>query len=73
MLGGATELFVDRLNALLVCIGFRRDALSMEGVEQSEWAPAARTLQHVQQLKAALVARVIHNDRWRDALSRSLG
>jgi hypothetical protein len=39
MLGAATELFVDRLNALLVCIGFRREALSMEGAERGEWAP----------------------------------
>jgi hypothetical protein len=64
---------VDRLNAVLLATSFRREAISLPADRLGRWALAVRTLEVVRWARAALVARVVHDDRWepnvRDALA----
>lgn len=55
---------VDGLNAVLLLTSFRREALSLPVEQLGRWAVAARTSAAVAAARAALVARVVHNDSW---------
>lgn len=62
----------DALNAVLLLTSFRREALSLPQEQLGRWAVAVRTWPAVQAARAALVARVVHDGRWRDAVSTAL-
>lgn len=64
---------VDRLNAALLATSFRREALSLPVDRLGRWGLAVRTLDVVRWARGALVARVVHDDRWEAGIARALG
>lgn len=69
---GAAEADVDRLNLVLLQTSFRREALSLPDDQLGRWALALRTLPYVRWARERLVARVVHDARWRDAVRTAL-
>ena len=63
---------LDWLNAALIVVNFRREALSFDEAELGRWAVAVRTLPLVRELRAAFAGRVVHDARWRDNLAQLL-
>ena len=63
---------VERLNAALIAVAFRREVLSQPVDELGRWAVAARTSPTVVWARAACVARVVHGPQWSTALHRVL-
>ncbi|HEX9260634.1 MAG TPA: hypothetical protein VF855_13930, partial [Acidimicrobiales bacterium] len=63
---------VDWLNAALILTNFRREVLSFEPAELGRWAVAVRMLQTVRDLRAALVARVVHDATWSQRITSAL-
>lgn len=59
---------LTQLNAALVTIAFRREALSLPLGQLGRWAVAARTSPTVQWARSAFTARVVHDARWEQAL-----
>ena len=69
---GAGEADVDRLNVVLLLVSFRREALYLPDEELGRWAVAARTLDVVRWARAALVARIVHDEKWEVNLRAAL-
>jgi hypothetical protein len=73
---GATLVFgaadADRLNAALLVLNLRREALELPDARLGRWALAARAVDVVGWARAALVARVPHGDRWEDNVTAAL-
>lgn len=63
---------VDRLNVALLLTSFRREAISLPEPELGRWAVAARTLEVVRWARAALVARVVHDESWSTKVTAAL-
>jgi hypothetical protein len=79
--GAATYIFegaIEGVNCDLQMLHFRRGALALRGTE-AEPAPgnsyrlALRKLEPLQRLRAAIRARLIHNDEWASELAKALG
>ncbi len=72
----ATYIFrvddVERLNAVLVLTTFRREVYSLPDAQLGRWATAVRVLEPVRWLRAALAARVVHDDAWPDKVRAAL-
>jgi hypothetical protein len=64
---------VDRMNAVLLLTSFRREAISFPEDQLGRWALAVRTLDVVKWARAALVARVVHDDTWSAKVAAALG
>ena len=64
---------VDRLNAVLLLTSFRREAISSPEDQLGRWAVAVRTLEIVRWARAALVDRVVHDERWNEKVTAALG
>ena len=63
---------IDRLNAALLLTSFRREAISLPEDQLGRWALAVRSLEVVRWARAALVARVVHDDAWADHVTAAL-
>jgi hypothetical protein len=63
---------VDRLNAVLLLTSFRREALWLPEERLDRWALAVRTLGVVRWARSALVARVVHDERWESGVRATL-
>lgn len=63
---------VERLNAVLLTTRFRREAIALPDDRLGRWALAVRTLEVVRWARRALVARIVHDDRWEPNLRRAL-
>lgn len=63
---------VERLAAALVLSAFRREVLSLPDRDLGRWAVAVRTQPHVRWAREALVARVVHDARWREQVSAAM-
>lgn len=59
---------VDRVNAALLVVSFRREMLALPSGELGRWAAAIRTQPEAAWLRSALQARVVHDHRWADRL-----
>ena len=64
---------VARLNAVLLLTSFRREALFLTDDRLGRWAVAVRTWAAVREARAALVARVIHDEQWETKVRAALG
>ena len=62
-----------RLNAVLLLTSFRREALFLTDDRLGRWAVAVRTWAVVREARAALVARVVHDDQWEAKVRAVLG
>ncbi len=58
----------ERLNAVLLLTSFRREALFLPDDQLGRWAVAARVWPAVREARGALVARIVHDNRWVDHL-----
>lgn len=58
----------DQVNALLLCIGFRREPIALAADQLGGWAAAVRTRSEVADLRRLLTARVVHDSRWAEAV-----
>ncbi|MEO6987211.1 MAG: hypothetical protein ABI239_01025 [Aquihabitans sp.] len=63
---------VDRLNFALLATSFRREAIAAPATDLGRWALAVRTLEVVRWARTALVARVVHDERWQTAVTAAL-
>lgn len=63
---------LDRVNAALLTICFRRDLLSLPEEDLGQWAAAIRTQPEVAWLRSALVARIIHAEGWESRLRAAI-
>lgn len=63
---------VARLNAVLVLTSFRREAIFLPDAQLGRWAVAARVWPAVREARAALTARIVHDDRWAEHLGAAL-
>jgi hypothetical protein len=63
---------IDQLNAALLLMSFRREAISLPDEQLGRWALAVRRLEVVRWARAALVARVVHDDSWTDRVTAAL-
>jgi len=63
---------VEWLNAALLVTNFRREVLASDEAELGRWAVAVRTLAIVRDLRAALVARVVHDAAWAERVAEAL-
>jgi hypothetical protein len=61
-----------RLNAVLVLTSFRREAIFLPEEQLGRWAVAARVWPAVREARAALSARIVHDDRWVERLGAAL-
>jgi len=64
---------VARLNAVLVLTSFRREAIFLPEAQLGRWAVAARVWPAVREARAALSARIVHDDRWAEHLAAAVG
>lgn len=63
---------VERLNAVLVLTSFRREAIFLPDAQLGRWAVAARVWPAVREARAALSARIVHDDHWVEHLDAAL-
>lgn len=63
---------VERLNAVLLLTTFRREAIFLPEVDLGRWAPAVRCLEPVRWARAALRARVVHDQGWAAGIDAAL-
>lgn len=63
---------VDRLNAALLVMAFRREALFLPADTLGRWAVAVRTVPLVRWARESLVARVVHDDAWEASVRRAV-
>jgi hypothetical protein len=74
---GATLVFgtddADRLNAALLVLNLRREALELPDARLGRWAVAVGTVDVVGWARAALVARVPHDEGWEADMTAALG
>jgi len=61
---------LDRVNAALLAVSFRRELLALPAEELGRWAAAIRTQPEAAWLRSVLQARIIHDDHWSERLGR---
>lgn len=59
---------LDRVNAALLAVSFRRELLALPAGELGRWSAAIRTQPEAAWLRSALQARIIHDDHWSERL-----
>jgi hypothetical protein len=58
-----------RLNAVLILTNFRREAIFLSDDQLGRWAVGARTWPVIREARAALVGRVVHDERWTERVT----